>query len=311
MELRQIRHFVEIVDCASFGQAAEKLYLTQPALSKSIKNLEEHLKVRLLERYPSGVVPTEYGRVFYDYATMVNFELDRAVQEIEQMRGTGKGMVRVGVGTTLLKYLMPEATRQFLAHGESDTVHVRQGLKDALMPMLRRGELDIIVTSVPPTLNDPDLRQEIILEDSITVVADHAHPLVNRSRLTLADLKAHKWVLPDTTEREGDRLAHAFRDAGLPAPRLAIRTGSSSFMASMLRDSDLLSYLPTALIALDGDYAHLRALPVDTIWSKVLVGVTYRKRGVMLQSTRRFINRLKDAGSEVTRRLQDHVSSAA
>ena len=159
MELRQLEHFDEIVRASSFGRAADKLNITQPALSKSIRNLERSLGCILLERHPAGVTATDYGRVFLDYATLVTSELDRAV-----------------------------------------------------------------------------------------------------------------------------------------------RTDSSLFMASLLKGSQFLSYLPAAPIALDAAYAHLVPIPTEpAIWAPVPVGVTYRRRGVMLQSTRRFINRLKDVGAELSR----------
>lgn len=300
MELRQLKHFQEIARCASFGRAAEKLHITQPALSKSIRNLERSLDVSLLERHPSGVSPTEYGHVLLDYAALVTSELDRAVDQIAEMKGRGKGVVRVGAGATILKYLMPQAVRLFMAGANAGSVTFAQGLRSDLLAMLRRGELDVIVGSVNPDSVDEDLRQELILEDRLTIVADRNHPVLVQKTPSFADLARYKWVLPDSSESEGDRLSRAFKLAGSQPPECAVRTGSSVFMASLLRDSHYLSYLPRALIASDPEYAHLVSVtPPEAIWSRVFVGATYRSRGVMLAPTRRFINRLKDVGREL------------
>ncbi len=301
MELRQLRHFQEIVRCASFGQAAEKLNITQPALSKSMRNLEASLGVQLLERHPSGVTPTDYGRVFLDYAALVTSELARAVEELEALKGRGRGIVRVGAGTTLMKYLLPQAVRRFMAQDADNGVHVRQGLKDDLLAQLRRGDIDVMVGSVNPDAVDDDLRQELVLEDRIAVVCDADHPLARRGgHLAMAALADYQWVLPEAAEPEGERLARAFRAARLPGPNVAVRTSSSIFMAALLKDGPYLSYLPRALIAMDPDYAHLAVLdPEVAIWPRVVVGVTYRRRGVMLAPARRFINRLKEVGAEL------------
>ena len=300
MELRQLKHFQEIVRCASFGQAADKLHITQPALSKSIRNLERSLDVLLLERHPGGVTPTEYGNVFLDYATLVTSELDRAVDQIAEMKGRGKGVVRVGAGVTMLQYIMPQAVRLFMAGADAGSVTFAQGLRADLLAMLRRGEIDVVVGSVNPDHVDDDLRQELVLEDRLTVVADRNHPILQTTTPSFEQLARFKWVLPDSSESEGDRLSRAFRAAKAPAPVCAVRTGSSTFMASLLRDSEYLSYLPRALIASDPDYAHLVPVTLaEAIWSRVFVGVTYRRRGVMLAPTRRFINRLKDVGCEL------------
>lgn len=300
MELRQLRHFIEIVRAASFGQAAERLHITQPALSKSIRNLERTLGVQLLERHPAGVSPTDYGTLFLDYATLVTTELERAVDELNELRGRGKGVVRVGAGATMMQYLLPQAVRAFVEGDASGSVTFQQGLREDLIARLRRGEIDVVVGSVNPDYVDDDLRQELILNDRIAVVAPATHPLAQREGLPLASLTPYRWVLPDKSEAESDRLAHAFRAAGLPSPTCVVRTSSSVFMASVLKNSDYLSYLPAALIDMDPDYAHLRALSLsETIWPRVAVGVTYRRRGVMLAPVRRFINRLTEVGKSL------------
>lgn len=298
MELRQLRHFKEIVAAASFGQAAERLNITQPALSKSIRNLEATLGVMLLERHAKGVTPTEYGEIFLDYATMVTCELDRAVAQIAEMKGTGNGLVRVGAGTSVMQYLMPETVRRFMQGAEGARVTFAQGLRADLIAKLRRGEIDVVVGSVNPAGAEEDLHQELVLEDRITVVADRHHALAGSKQVAIEALARYKWVLPDRSEAEGDRLVHALRAKGLPPPDCAVRTGSSTFMALLLKDSDYLSYLPRALIANDPDYAHLVPLNIaEPIWAGVVVGATYRRRGVMLAPVRRFINRLKEVGA--------------
>lgn len=301
MELRQLRHFQEIVKTSSFGQAADRLNITQPALSKSIRNLERSLGCQLLERHPSGVTPTEYGRVFLDYAALVTSELDRAVEELNALRGKGKGIVRVGAGATMMRYLLPRAVKRFMAQaGEGSSVSFRQGLKDELLAALRRGDIDLVVGSIAPGQLDEDLHHELVLEDRVAVVADEKHPLVGRRQLGVEDLAPYQWVLPEGREPENERLLAVFRNGRLPAPRVAVRTGSSPFMAELLKDSDYLSYLPVALLGLDPDFRHLKPLDLaEPVWPPVMVGVTYRRRGVMLMPARRFINRLKESGQEI------------
>jgi DNA-binding transcriptional LysR family regulator len=299
MELRQLRHFVEIVRCASFGQAAERLHITQPALSKSIRNLERYLDVRLLERHASGVVPTEYGRVLLEYATVVSTEVERAVLRVREMKGTGRGTIRIGAGSTLLQYFLPRAVRRFLKSGECDNISVRQGLKDGLFTLLRRGEIDLVVSSVDLESGDPELTQEKLLDDRLAVVAARGHPLVGRSMATIDELASYRWVIPDNSEPETARLAQAFRAGGHPPPRTAIQTGSSIFMAAVLRDTDYLSYLPRALLAMDPEYSDLAPVETPVLWPNVTVGVTYRRRQVMLPPVRRFIAELKSVAADV------------
>jgi LysR family transcriptional regulator, regulator of abg operon len=312
MELRQIKYFLEIVRCASFGQAAEKLHVTQPALSKSIRNLEQSLGVLLLERHPVGVVPTEYGKVFMEYAALITGEIDRAVEEINQLKGTGRGIVRVGAGATMMQYLIPQAVRAFVANDDSAVVTFRQALRDELIASLRRGEVDIVVGSIGGLAHDDDFRQEVALHDEIVVVANRNHPLAGKATVEIAEFADYKWVLPDGTEGERNRLTRVLRTAGLPPPTCVISTPSSTFMATMLQEGEYLSYLPRALIQLDREYAHLVPIAVDTpIWDKVTVGVTYRRRGVMLAPVRKFINRLIEVGHSIESRAELPLAKSA
>lgn len=306
MELRQLRHFLEIVRCSSFGQAAERLHVTQPALSKSIRNLENSLGVKLLERHPNGVVPTDYGEMFLEYASLIEAEIDRLKAEIEQMKGTGRGVVRVGAGATILQYLIPQAVRAFMALGTDSTVTFRQGLRDELVACLRRGEVDLIVGSISPigAEDDGEFRRERVLRDTIVVVASDTHPLANARNVTIADIAGHDWVLPEGTENERDRLGRVLRAEGYEPPNCVITTPSSNFMATMLRGSDYLSYLPEALLQGEGVYAHLKRIEIERpIWDPVDVGVIYRRRGIMLRPVRRFINRLIEAGAEIEKAM--------
>ncbi len=300
MELRQIHYFLEIVRCASFGQAAERLNVTQPALSKSIRNLEQSLGVTLLERHPGGVIPTDYGKLFLQYASLISAEIERAVAEIEQMKGTGRGVVRVGAGATMMQYVIPQAVRAFVAMDDTASVTFRQGLREDLVASLRRGEVDLIVGSIRSAEDDEDFRREVVMRDEIVVVANRDHALAGRAAVPISELAKHNWVLPDNTEGERDRLTRVLEAAGHPAPACVISTPSSNFMATMLQDSEYLSYLPRALIRQCQDYAHLQPISVAApIWDTIMVGVIYRRRGVMLAPVRRFINRLVEAGQAI------------
>ncbi len=299
MELRQLRHFLEIARCASFRQAADNLHLTQPALSKSIRNLENTLQVTLLERGPTGVVPTEYGRVLLDYASFVDVELGRAKDELDLMRGTGKGTVRIGVGTSILRYLLPDVVRRFLEANPGVSVSLVEGLKADLFARLRRGEVDLVVSSVKEEPDDPDLAQRIILRDRISVVAAKGHPLQGKPRVTLEDLSAHKWVIPGPNEPEGQMLALMMARAGLERPDLAIRTSSSLAMAALLPGTTYLSYLPAKLLELDASYSQLVRLDTETVWRDTFVGISHRRRGIMLPVARQFMRAMTEAAESM------------
>ena len=98
MDLRQLRYFLATVESRSFGKAAEKLHVTQPALSKAVRRLELSLGVRLLDRLPRGVSPTIYGEALAAHADLIEGEIARARDAIFALKDGNTGRVVVGAG---------------------------------------------------------------------------------------------------------------------------------------------------------------------------------------------------------------------
>lgn len=302
MELRQLRYFLEIYRRSSFGQAADALGLSQPALSKSIRNLEQELRVELLERLPSGVAPTPYGEIVAEYAALVENELRRARAEIEAMSGSTRGLVSVGAGTTNLRFLMPAAAAAFRARFPEVRLRLTSGLKDELVAMLRRGDLDLAVVGALDPATHADLVYEPLLTDRLAVVAWRGHPLAGQARLGWADLAPHPWIFPSQSEAERRQLNGFFQAAGLQPPVAAIETDSAVLMADLIMGSACLSYLPRRMLLNDRVYAELVELQVAQDWPAVGLGVAYRRVSVRLPPARNFIAEVKRVAAELAAR---------
>lgn len=150
LNLRELNAFKAIVDSGSLGRAAEALNLTQPALSRIIKRLEDQLGVPLFERHQRGVSLTEYGARLEPFANLLLSESQRAVQEIEAMRGLEKGVVRVGAVVSALGHLVPTAVEQLLRKWPGLQVHLVEALSEDLINMLVKGDIDLALAfSVP------------------------------------------------------------------------------------------------------------------------------------------------------------------
>src|SRR3712207_343164 len=157
MELRQLRHFVAVVRLASISAAAEQFGLTQPALSKSIRMLEQSLGVRLLDRGPTGVRMTLFGERLKAYADMVLALSDEALEELDALRGARRGSLRIGCVAAVLRSLVPQAVAGLRERYSDVDIIVSEGLNDTLIDALRSGRLDVAITARPEGSNDPDL----------------------------------------------------------------------------------------------------------------------------------------------------------
>ena len=132
VELRQLKYFLGILKHGNFNRAADALFVTQPALSKSMRTLEEDLGVELLERTASGVIPTPYGRILANYATLACQELQRAIEEITALSTQGSGRIIVGASTAILRYLLPTTFEHLSELNANLEVVIREGLRDQL-----------------------------------------------------------------------------------------------------------------------------------------------------------------------------------
>lgn len=294
MELRQLRYFREVVRLGNFRRAADRLNITQPALSKSIRALETELGVQLLERGVHGVAPTDYGTILLDCAQSVTMNVDRAAEEILSLSGRGGGTVRVGGMTTLMRWLVPAAVRRMMEVDPSAHIVTSIALLDDLVAQLEKGEIDLGLCTLLPGSRSEELGGERLLVDQVCVVADARHPLRDRSGLTLRDLTPYRWVLPGESDGWRKHLFALYREEGLPRPDIAVETGSAALMARLLEGSDHLSYLPRMLIVEDDVFRQLRLLDVRPNWPDYEVFLAYRRNAITLPSTFTFIRAMKE-----------------
>ncbi len=293
MDPRRLRHFLAVYEHGSLGRAAAELSITQPALSKSIHQLERELKVQLFDRTPKGLVPTVYGETLFLHARSVESELRAAQREIALLAGAAKGEVRVGVTPSVAATLLP--TVALLLHRERPAIQlsVIEGLVEKHVPALRRGELDVVVGGWARGMH-PDLRTEVVLGDVVTVFARAGHPL-SGGRVELPQLLEYPWAMPPHTQFWLDHLDRTFVSRGLPPPLPATVSNSASFIRSVLGRSDFLTYLPALLLAHDRQAGEIVPLDAPELEFPIDINVTYRARAALPAAVDAFIEALRSA----------------
>lgn len=293
LDSRRLKHFLAVHDLRSIGRAAEKLFLTQPALSKSIRLLEDDLGVRLFDRTPLGVVPTVYGDALAQHARVIRSEMRHAETEIAILRGAVKGHVTVGVGPSVAAGLMPLATARLHQSKPGIRFTVLEGLIDTLLPALRRGEIDLAVGAWPRPA-DSDVTAETLLRDRVCVVAGPGHPLARRKTVEISNLLDYAWVLPPESQRFRQLLEETFLEQGLSPPVPSITSNSANFIRTALLDNASLSFLPMQSLPQRLRTATLVALPVAGLSREVDVTISYRERAVLSPAAHALIGALRE-----------------
>lgn len=291
MDSRRLQHFLAAFHHGSLGRAAAELHITQPGLSKSIRQLERELQVTLFDRTPMGLVPTLFGEALATHARSVQAELESAGREISMLRGAVKGVVRVGVTPSVAAGLMPAVAAGLMRSRPSIQLQVMEGLVEVHVPALRRGELDLVVGGWARGM-EPDLRTEPIFSDTVQVWGGAEHPL-RSAPIGLAQLLEHPWVMPPPAQFWLDALDRAFISVGLAAPVPTVVANSASLIAGLLERTDALTYLPSQVFATYGPGAGIAALSVPALDQSIDINLTHRAAATVTPATGALIEELR------------------
>lgn len=242
MELRQLKHFLQISKCGSFSQAAKTLYISQPALTRSINVLEDMLQVRLFDRTPRGVHLTPAGEILFRHATLVLNQLDSAMRELTAAHEGEIGEVQVGVASFFTNLILDEAVANFTEANDKVRVSITVGLYEDLAQKLEDGVLDFVLSANPDT--DGSLEFEPIYDIESNVVAAPSHPIFSKGDVTLEDLLECAWVMLEQPDM--DSFMHVyFATENLPSPRSTVNTKSLEMLRSLIRTGRYVGFLPS------------------------------------------------------------------
>jgi len=196
IKLRHLQAFLEVARQRSFARAAERLAITQPGISKTIRELEEVLETSLFERTPKGVALTQAGLTLLRHAGPALRALEEGVGAVGEGR-TGASWLRVGALSTVESRLLPEAILHWQAGmvGECG-VNVVTGPSAFLLSRLRRGELDLVVGRMTEAREIVDLNYEHLFYERLILVVRSGHPLAGVERLEPSQLIRFAWVMP-------------------------------------------------------------------------------------------------------------------
>lgn len=231
MEIRQIRYFLAVQETGSFTKAAEKMYITQPALSTAIKLLEEELGAALLVRKPKRISLTPAGLRFRDRAFSILAECNAAKRDL--MDTGDQRQLRLGVLDTLNTPPVNALLHDFRTTYPDVLIHLQCGSKDELAHRLGQDKVDLIITTLS---GEEESRTMLPLyQERFVLVVNTQHPLATRSSVHLADLHEQPFVLRKNCEvlNEGKRVFLAEQ----AQPHITCRTDEDGWALSMVRNN--------------------------------------------------------------------------
>lgn len=303
IKFRHLTCFLEVARQGHVGRAAERLAITQPAVSKSLKELEQLVGARLFDRSKKGVRLSAVGEIFLHYASTSVVALQQGLESVAEGWLRGETEIRVGALPTVAARVMPEAVRRFKAAHPGFTVRLVSGPNRYLLERLRAQDLDLVVGRLAAPSAMTGLAFEQLYAEAVSILVRPGHPLLAARPFTPGLIRDYPVLLPtveDIIRPLVDRLLLA-HGVGPLADR--IETVSAAFGRNYLLKCDAVWIISRGVAALDIDAGRLRELPVDTTGTAGPVGFTTRADDVPSPLVRRFMR--------TTRKVTEQLATAA
>ena len=260
VKLHHLRNVVAVVDRGSLRAAAKHLGLAQPAMSRSITELEVELGVTLFERSKYGMTLTPAGEVLVRRARSVQAEMQRTVEEIEHFKGADRGVITVAFSTASHLSLLPAMIRPFRRRFPNVRVKVVEGTFPILETSIRDGLVDLYYGPVARGFADPALWIGRLFDSERIIVSRPGHPMSDATRLR--DLVGAEWVTTPVAVDTDTEVNALFAAAGLPAPAIAMQAATGMSVISIVAASDYLAPLPSQWREFIHRTGLIQALPI-------------------------------------------------
>jgi DNA-binding transcriptional LysR family regulator len=246
LRVRHLEVFMTLVHTGSQSLTAERLHITQPALSKWLRELEQNAGCTLFER-GRPLRLTVYGDVLLRYAQRVLGDSSRTGDELEALRAGSSGHVRVGVLRAVAPILVPRAILACRRESPHVQISLHEDSMDNLLPRLRRHELDCVIGRLQSEAMAQGLVTEALYDEPVCAVVRRGHPLLRKRRVSMRDTAPYSWILPLPGTPMRLRLESEFTAAGIALPRNAIESVSLLINEKLLQETDLISVVSRQL----------------------------------------------------------------
>lgn len=299
LKLKHLQLLVALDQFRHLGRASESLSLTQPAVSKTLAEVERLFELPLFVRSTRGTEPTPYGATVVRFARSVLADLERTREELQAVASGAAGRVRVGAMVVATPVLLVRAIAAMKARSAQTTVGVEEGDLTRLLPRLRQGELDLLVGRLEPGYAAPDLETEAFYDEPMCVVVAPDHPLADRARVRWPELAAQPWVMPPPWASSRIKLHQLFYKHRLQPPVDVIETASFLVTLTGLRERRAVGFWARSVAEHFSAQGLAHILPVAVSMDLPPVGLITLRNRLRAPAAEQFIACLRDASRAV------------
>jgi DNA-binding transcriptional LysR family regulator len=244
MDIKQLQYFIEVAKYNSFTKAAEQLFITQPTISKMIKNLEDELGVVLFDRSRKKLILTDAGRIIYEQALLVDKAFHNLESEMDNLFGLKKGHIRIGLPPIFDPRLFPKLVGSFHEKYPAITFELMEDGSKKIEEEVANHELDIGVV-VLPTNNDV-FQYFSFMEEDLRLIVHPKHPLATLEEVNLSELSKESFIIFNKDFVLHDRIISSCNQAGFN-PHIISESSQWSFIEEMVSCKLGVSLLPESI----------------------------------------------------------------
>lgn len=260
MELRQLRTFQAIAETGSFTKAAQRVHLTQAAVSAQIKGLEGEAGTPLFSRINKKVYLTEAGEVLLKRVERILREHDDALFELAELGQAGRGRLRIGTASTMASHHpLPKILAEVKREHPRAQITVVRGTSDEIVSKILSGDLDLGLVSLP--VDASDIQTDLLRSDRLVAILPPNHRLARQRTISAAQLAAEPLILGEEGGNTRRKIDLFFEKAGL-RPEIIMELGSMAGLKSMVEHGLGVSIVPQASAREEIAAGRVRAVPV-------------------------------------------------
>jgi LysR family transcriptional regulator, pca operon transcriptional activator len=300
VKFRHLQTFVEVARQKSVVKAAELLHVSQPAVTKTIRDLEEVMGVAVVEREGRGIRITRYGEVFLRHAGAALTALRQGLDSVSQERTGDARPIRLGALPTVSARIMPGAMALFLKEDTGARVKIVTGENAVLLEQLRVGDLDLMVGRLAASDKMTGLSFEHLYSEPVVFAVRAKHPLLSGKQSIFAHLGDYPILMPTRASIIRPFVERFLIANGIGSLPNQIETVSDSFGRAFVRSSDAIWIISAGVVAPDTEDGLVRMLPIDTSETKGPVGLTMRTDAIPSPALTILMQTIREAAKDVS-----------
>ncbi len=299
LKIKHLKLLVTVGEQNNIFRASQLLNMAQPAVTKTVRDMENALELTLFNRSSRGVTPTAYGEVLIKHAKLILAQIQHVSEELVSLHAGVTGHINVGTLLAASSALLPKSLAILKEQRSSVSVSVTEGTNDVLIPQLLIGEIDVVVGRLPEIQEEEGVFSEALFYEPVLLVVRSGHPLLKKKKLSLSNLVDESWILPSEGTVLRREIDNAFHKVNLSLPQNTIESVSILTNRTLLTETDMIAVMPYQVVKSYEDVGLLKRLPLSLKTDLGPVGYTVRAGGKLTPAVQYLLGIFKETAQGI------------